>query len=325
MGVEDPRDARCEVVDRDAARERRVDVGEGVGERERHFLHRGRAGVADVVAAARDGIEARQLARRVGDEVDRQAQRRARREDVGAARHVLLEDVVLRRARDLRRPARPAFRATATYIASRIGAVALIVIEVEMRSSGMPSNSISMSRSESIATPTRPTSPSAIGVVGVVAHLRRQVERHREAGLSLCEEVRKRAFVDARRAEAGVLAHGPQVLAVAVGMQAARERICARRPDARPSPGARRRAVRRLQRDPGVVRDLRCRAACLRGAMLMRFAVVLIGLRRLCRRVADLRPAQRIKSRRSISKIFSGVFSLPSLRLSFSFTNRSAP
>jgi hypothetical protein len=41
--------------------------------------------------------------------------------------------------------------------------VALIVIEVETSSSGMPSSRASMSASESIATPTRPTSAAAFG------------------------------------------------------------------------------------------------------------------------------------------------------------------
>jgi len=49
--------------------------------------------------------------------------------------------------------------ATATYIARRMIAVALIVIDVETRSSGIPSKSVAMSSMESIATPTRPTSP----------------------------------------------------------------------------------------------------------------------------------------------------------------------
>ena len=57
--------------------------------------------------------------------------------------------------------ATPCLSATATYIATRIGAGALIVIDVETWSSGMPSNTVSMSASESIATPTWPTSPAA--------------------------------------------------------------------------------------------------------------------------------------------------------------------
>jgi hypothetical protein len=42
-------------------------------------------------------------------------------------------------------------------------AVELIVIDVDTRSSGMSSKSAAMSSIESIATPTRPTSPAAIG------------------------------------------------------------------------------------------------------------------------------------------------------------------
>ena len=55
----------------------------------------------------------------------------------------------------------PCLSATATYIATRIGAGALIVMDVETLSRGMPSNTVSMSASESIATPTWPTSPAA--------------------------------------------------------------------------------------------------------------------------------------------------------------------
>ena len=54
-------------------------------------------------------------------------------------------------------------RATAAYSASRMMAVALMVIDVETRSRGMPSNSTAMSSIESMATPTRPTSPAASG------------------------------------------------------------------------------------------------------------------------------------------------------------------
>ena len=57
----------------------------------------------------------------------------------------------------------PCRRAAATYKASRMMAVALIVIEVDTRSRGMPSNRTLMSSMESMATPTRPTSPRASG------------------------------------------------------------------------------------------------------------------------------------------------------------------
>ena len=44
-----------------------------------------------------------------------------------------------------------------------IAAGALIVIDTLTSSSGIPSNSVSMSSSVSIATPSRPTSPSERG------------------------------------------------------------------------------------------------------------------------------------------------------------------
>src|SRR6266702_3759640 len=55
----------------------------------------------------------------------------------------------------------PCSSPTTTYIASRIAAVALMVIDVETRSSGIPWNSRSRSSTVSIATPARP--PSAVG------------------------------------------------------------------------------------------------------------------------------------------------------------------
>ena len=57
----------------------------------------------------------------------------------------------------------PRSSATTTYIASSVAAVALMVMLVETRSSGSSSSSACMSSTESMATPTRPTSPSARG------------------------------------------------------------------------------------------------------------------------------------------------------------------
>ena len=53
--------------------------------------------------------------------------------------------------------------ATSWYISSSEDAGALIVIEVDTWSSGRPSKSTCMSSTESIATPTLPTSPEASG------------------------------------------------------------------------------------------------------------------------------------------------------------------
>ena len=56
----------------------------------------------------------------------------------------------------------PCSSATLTYSASSHAAVALIVIDVFIRSSGMPSSSVRMSPTCEMGTPTRPTSPRAI-------------------------------------------------------------------------------------------------------------------------------------------------------------------
>ena len=53
--------------------------------------------------------------------------------------------------------------ATTTYMASRIHAVGLIVIETLICSRSMPSKSSTMSSTTSTATPSRPTSPMLIG------------------------------------------------------------------------------------------------------------------------------------------------------------------
>ena len=60
----------------------------------------------------------------------------------------------------------PCFSATTRYIAKIIGAGELIVIDVVMSASEMPSNSRSMSASDTIETPHFPTSPSDSGSSG---------------------------------------------------------------------------------------------------------------------------------------------------------------
>jgi hypothetical protein len=63
----------------------------------------------------------------------------------------------------IRSSATPCFFATATYIARRIAAVALMVIDVVTLSSGMPAKSCSRSSRLEIETPTFPTSPATCG------------------------------------------------------------------------------------------------------------------------------------------------------------------
>ena len=55
----------------------------------------------------------------------------------------------------------PCFSATARYMAHNTAAGELMVIDVVTPASGIPSNSVSMSASELMATPHFPTSPRA--------------------------------------------------------------------------------------------------------------------------------------------------------------------
>ena len=79
-------------------------------------------------------------------------------------------------------------------------------------------------------------------VIGVVAHQRRHVERGREAGLAVLEQVAEALVRLLGGAEAGELAHRPEPAAVHRRVDAARERI-----DARDSRGRARSRPRRCR------------------------------------------------------------------------------
>ena len=146
----------------------------------------------------------------------------ARRIDVGAARDVLLQDVVLDGAGEFADDPRPGAAPPARRSASRIAAVELMVIDVE-------------------TCPQRDALEQALHVgqrgdrhadaahfargqrmVGIHAHLRGQIEGHRESGGALREQIAVAAVALLGGAEAGVLAHGPEAAAVHVAVDAAR-------------------------------------------------------------------------------------------------------
>ena len=91
-------------------------------------------------------------------------------------------------------------------------------------------------------------------MIGVEAELRRQIERHVQSILSMCHQVLEASIRLRRRAEANVLAHRPQPVAVHVAMDAARERILARPADVARgiAPGQVLGSVDRLHGDAGV-------------------------------------------------------------------------
>ena len=128
-----------------------------------------------------------------------------------------------------------------------------MVIEVETSSSGMPSNAVRMSSSESIATPVRPTSPRQRGSSESSPSWVGRSKAMREAGRAVLEQVAVALVGLLRRRVARVLAHRPQLLAVHLAVRAAREGELARL--AEPLVEVVGDVVRRVQRldlDPGV-------------------------------------------------------------------------
>ena len=189
------------------------DVLAGVREREGDLLHRGRARLGHVVAGDGDGVPAGQFLAAVGEAVRDQAQRRARRVDVGAARDVLLEHVVLDR---------PGQRA-------RAGALLLPhhLVEHEQHRGGRVDRHRGGHLAERYAVEQpahvvdrvdRDPHLADLAVrdrgVGVVSHLRRQVEGDRQAGRPGLDQLLE-APVGLRGAgESGVLPHRPGTFGV---------------------------------------------------------------------------------------------------------------
>ena len=213
MGVEEERELRREVVDVEAGLDRGLDVLEPVAERERELLGGRRPRLADVVPRNGDRIEVRDLLGTELEDVRDDPHRGLRREYVGVARDVLLEDVVLDRPAEL-------FAIDPRLVADRD------VHREQHRGGGVDRH---RRRDLVEGDPLEDGLHVVQGVdgdaaladlplchlrVGVVAHLRRQVERHREAGLALVHEVVEPLVGLGGGPHPGVLPHRPQPPAV---------------------------------------------------------------------------------------------------------------
>ncbi len=222
VGVEEEREARGEVVDREPALERGVDVGEAVGEGEGDLLHRGRARLAHVVAGDRDRVPPRHLVRAELDQVGDQLHRGLGRVDVGAARGVLLEQVVLHRAADLA----PGHALLLGHDQVEGEQDRRRGVDGHRGRDAVERDAVEQAAHVGDRRDRHADAPDLAArqrVVGVVADLGRQVEGHREAGRALLEKVAVAAVRLGRVGEAGVLAHRPAPLAIALGVEAAGE------------------------------------------------------------------------------------------------------
>ena len=122
----------------------------------------------------------------------------------------------------------PCFSATTRYIAKIIGAGELIVIDVVISPSEIPSKSRSMSASDMTLTPHFPDFAERQLVVRIASHERRQVERHAQTGAARLQQRLVALVGFFGRPEPGKLAHRPELAAVAGGVDAARIRELAR-------------------------------------------------------------------------------------------------
>ena len=152
-----------------------------------------------------------------------QPERRPRRIDVRPARDVLLEHVVLHRAGE--RGARDALLLADHDVhrqQDRRGGVD------RHRGRDPVERDLAEEVGQVVDRVDRDPDPSHLALrhrmVGVVAHLRRQIERGRQAHLPRGQELPEPAVGLLRRAEPGVLAHGPEPAGVHVGVDAAGER-----------------------------------------------------------------------------------------------------
>ena len=118
-----------------------------------------------------------------------------------------------------------------------------MVMLVETSSSGMPSNTRSMSSSESMATPTRPTSPSARGSSESIPNWVGRSNAIDSPGAPLARRYRKRALVSSAVAKPAycrivhgfsryIVRYGPRVKGNSPGSPRAEARSSASTSDA---------------------------------------------------------------------------------------------
>ena len=174
-----------------------------------------------MIAADADRVPAGQLLGAELEDVRHQAHGGARREDVRAAGDVLLEYVVLYCSADLS-PGYSSFlgRGYVECQQDRRGGV-----DGHRRADGGKGQAVEEDFHVGERTDRHAHSsdlPLRLRRVGVVSHLRRQIERHRQPRLALLEEVAETAVRFLGRGEAGVLAHRPESAAVHGRLDAAR-------------------------------------------------------------------------------------------------------
>jgi hypothetical protein len=226
--VEEEGHPRHEVVGVEASGNTPLHVFETIDERERELLYRRRARLADVVAGDGDRVPLGHLARAEAEGVDDEVHRRPFGDDPLALRDVLLEAVVLDRASERRQGVtallsrgeihRPDDRGWTVDRHRRRDLIHRDLVEEDLH---VTDRVDSDALAADLAARER--------IVGIATHQCRHVERGRETGNAMCEQVAKTLIGVLGRAEARELAHRPKARAVHRRMYAARVRELAGR------------------------------------------------------------------------------------------------
>jgi len=223
VGVEEEGKLRREFVDREAGVECGLNVGNTIGEREGDFLDRGGTRFADVITGDGDGVPFGKSIAAPGKNVGDDAHRGAHRIDVGSARDVFLEDIVLNGAGEF----------------GEIGALFSCDGDVEAekncgRSVDGHGSGNAFERDlieERFHVFERIDGYANLAdfseserMIGVHANLRRKIKSNGQTLLSFAEEVAIALIGFGGAAEPGVLAHGPKTSAIHSGINTAGKR-----------------------------------------------------------------------------------------------------
>ena len=201
------------IVDVEACLDGGIDVGDAVGNRKRDFLGSRGAGFADMIARDGNGVPLRHVLRAVCEDVGDEAHGRARREDICAASRILLEDVILDRAREL------------------VGGHTLLLCHSDVHRQEHGSRGVDRHGRRDLAEIDlveeglhvseridrhADLADLAFGnrIVGVVANLRRQIEGARETRRARRDQHAVALVGLFSRGEAGVHTHRPEAAAI---------------------------------------------------------------------------------------------------------------
>ena len=197
-------------------------VRDGVGEGEGHFLHRRRPRLPDVIPADRDRVPVGHLALAEGEHIGHDPQRRPRRINVGAARDVFLENVVLNRPCQLCR-CHPLPPADSDIEGEQDGCRR---VDGHGRRHAIERDALEQCGHVFDRVDRHPDAADftcSERMIGVVSHLRRQIECHAQPADAVGEQVAIAGVGFFRGAEARILTHRPQPAAVHRRLDAARE------------------------------------------------------------------------------------------------------